>query len=648
MTDFVDPDAKPGFIDPDSLKNVRLNSGQVDTSEGAGFMPRLKASFISKPEDKVNYYKSVFGDENVQTKDGDVTWRHPGDKKWHPIDEKGLSWADLADFAGDVAPVLGMGVGGVLGAAGGLPGAVAGAAAGAGAGQLANETIASMLPGATATPLEKAGEVGKQALFGGASEGVLGLAKKITPKELINKWIANQIKKEGETNFAKESVRLQDATGIKLRASQETMNPDVALMEGFSERNPFGKTIFKKADIANQTAAQARLERLIGASGGQLDKPGMGQSIADTAGKVMDGLMDNRNKVGENFKLLDTAAGGKPMFDLGNFREYLKTEGEKMVSDGMSNTAKEYGARLLKSANQFDGPASARGLQDALAQYGDIAYGKAGKSLFRDLDSAADRRVAGGAYKALIKDLDITANQAGPNGIGKLLKDTRNNYKAASESIDAFQSTLIGKFLDAQGAKNYTDVAEWVVKQNPEAIRNTLKVLGKANPELQNDVVRSVLSDSLKAGMVDRPVPFDRELALKALPKDLEIRKALFENHVSENEIIDLFKVIERSTWKPQGQGIPQSPLHTLLNITTRAAAGNLAPAVTAVLAPRIIAQWATDPAQRVAFKAALMGTEATKERAMRFLISDLKTQIPQMMAYEAQKSANDATKRPQ
>lgn len=634
---------------------------QLDQSEGAPFMPRLKASFMSQPQDKLNFYKQTFGNENVQTnKDGEIIWRHPGDKKWHPVDEKGLSWADLADFAGDVAPTLGMGLGAVAGAASPVPGgAVMGAAGGAAAGNLVNQGIASMMPGATErSVMDRAKEAGIEGAIGGATEGAFGIAKAMLPKELINKWIAKQVNKEGETEFAKESVRLQDATGVKLRASQETMNPDIALMEGFAERNPFGKTIFKKADIANQTAAQARLDRLISSAGGQLDKPGLGQSIADTAGRVMSDMMDQRNKVGEGFKLLDTAAGGKPMFNLSNFRNYLLSEGEKFASDGMSESAKEYGKKLIQSANQFEGPASARGLQDALAQYGDIAYGRAGKSLFKDLDSAADRRVAGGAYKALMADLDAAANAGGyvgpngtmalPQGVARLLKATRDNYKASSDAIDSFKETAVGRFLDSQGAKNYTDVADWLVKQNPEAIRNTMKVLGQTNPEVQNDVVRSVLTNALQAGKVDKPVPFDREAALAALPKDPNVRKALLENHGSANDIEDLFKVIERSTWKPQGQGIPQSPLHTIMNVVMRAAGGDITPAAVSIASPRIIAQWATDPMQRQALRAALMGNDEAKKKGMRFLISDLKGKIPEMNVFQTIHDVRDNAQRAQ
>ncbi len=622
---------------------------EVDTSEGAGFMDRLKSAFLSKPEEKLGYYKSVYGPENVQTtSDGGIIWKHPGDKKWHPIDEKGLSWADLADFAGDVPSMVGMGVGGAVGAAAGPVGAVGGAAAGGAAGDLVKQGIASMMPGAQSRDVsDRLKEAAGEGAMAGATEATFGLAKALKPTELISKFLAKQASGP-ETNFAKESMRLQDATGIKMRASQESMNPDIALMEGFAARNPFGKTIFQKADIANQNVAETRLQRLLDQAGGELDKPGLGRSIADSAGVVMSNLMDARKAASDGFKLLDSSLSGKPIFDLSNFRSYLKGEGQRFAADGMSKNAQAYGEALLKEAEQFGGPASARGLQDALQRYGDIAYGKTGSKLFRDIDSSAERRVAGGAFKALQKDLDAAADfgsgVVGKNGeqplnqgMAKLLKGVRDNYSAATKNIDDFRGTVVAKMLDRDTGQNFTNVAEWLPKQNPEAIRNTMEVLGRANPEIQTDIVRSVLTDALKAGRVDAPVPFDRASALSALPKDLEARNALFGGHLKDGEIQDLFKAIERSTWKPPGQGIPSSPLATLLSAAKSALGGDFQHIGVAVLAPKLIAQWATDPTKRTALKAALMaGNGARQETARKVLVDRLKDQIGPVSTFQS------------
>lgn len=622
---------------------------KIDQSEGAGFIDRVKSGFLSKPEEKAAYFKSVYGPENVRTgEDGETLLRNPKSKNWHPIDEKGLSWADLADLVSDIPSMAGMGVGGVLGLAGGPVGAAAGAGAGAAAGNLVKQGIGAMMPGSQERDvLDRAKEAGIEGLVGAGTEATFGALKALKPTDVLSRYLAKKIENDGGKTFAKESQQLSNDTGISLRASQESQNPDIALMEGFASRNPFGKTIFEKAEVKNQDVAQKRLESLIAESGGQLDKPGFGQSIVDTAGLAMSNLIDARKKAGETFKLLDTAAGGKPIFQLNAFKDYLTDEGKRFMTPGMPENARKYGAELLKEAQQFpNGMTSARGMQDMLARYGDIAYGRTGSKLFKDLDSASERRVASGAFKALQQDLDRTANfgaaispdgvQPLPQGLARLLKATRDEYSSASKNISEFENNTIIKLLDKDNGQNFTNIGEWLPKQNPEAIRKTMALLEKTKPEIRDDVVRSALTDALNAGKVDAPIPFDMKKAMGSLPQSDAARKALFEGHIKSKEIEDLFQVIERASWKPPGQGLPQSPLHMLISSAKAMFGGNFANMGVGVLAPRLIAKWATDPEYRATLKIALTAKGARQEAAQKSLLESIRGRGAAIMNYES------------
>src|SRR5688572_19694249 len=90
---------------------------RADTESGAPFGVRAGASFKMTPEGKVDYLKHHYGDKNVLLDEkGNVFFREKPGARLKLFDEKDVSLADLADFAGDVPGVVLSTIGAISGA----------------------------------------------------------------------------------------------------------------------------------------------------------------------------------------------------------------------------------------------------------------------------------------------------------------------------------------------------------------------------------------------------------------------------------------------------------------------------------------------------------------------------------------------------
>ncbi len=151
-----------------------------DYETGAGGKIRSLVSFGETPEEKELILRKMVGEEGY-TKDskGRLALTEAGQvsQGMEPIgqnlilEEEGLSFRDVADFAGIAPETIGAVVGGILGAPGLVTGA-AGAAAGAGLGQAAEEGIESLL----GIQRQSLGEIGGDVLKEAALAGTLDFA----------------------------------------------------------------------------------------------------------------------------------------------------------------------------------------------------------------------------------------------------------------------------------------------------------------------------------------------------------------------------------------------------------------------------------------------------------------------------------------
>ena len=166
----------------DQLRSFRDQIGQqLQTATGApavsegesgvDFLDRAKLGFAVGDEGKTNILRSS-GYDPVRMSDGILGTRGK-DGVVRPVDEKGTSWGDLADFAGDIPGTAAGIAGGVLGAGAGmgigsLATGMAGGAAGSALGEEARQKIGQYLGSGEQDDLGKVLEAGA---WGAAGEG---------------------------------------------------------------------------------------------------------------------------------------------------------------------------------------------------------------------------------------------------------------------------------------------------------------------------------------------------------------------------------------------------------------------------------------------------------------------------------------------
>jgi len=168
----------PSFEDLIATTSTR-DERNFEYKTGADARLRAQLSFMETPEEKENLLKELVGEAGY-TKDpsGLLALTPEGQQargiepieKNLVIEEKGISFADIADIVGIVPETTGSIIGGILGAPGIVTGAL-GAAGGAAAGQLVEEGIESLL----GLQRQTAGQVAMDAATEAALAGSLDL-----------------------------------------------------------------------------------------------------------------------------------------------------------------------------------------------------------------------------------------------------------------------------------------------------------------------------------------------------------------------------------------------------------------------------------------------------------------------------------------
>jgi hypothetical protein len=530
------PQAQPLDVNRDTSA---LNLGQ-----------RFLKSFKTGDEGKMNYLKSIYGNDNVRPDPQDKSTfivRDPKTNKWQTTDPGGVGsghfWSDLpgdvADVGGDLAsgiasqPIaaVGAGLGSLLPFPGGAALGFAGGEALAGAvGSVGKQAVGHYaVPGKeNATTKERLTEValgaGGNVLGAGIGKGFGALINKFRPQKLLQEELQSGIKQATETSY-KEPVdqgfnMVDEALAGGRGGKQFDFAPNVQkrldLEKRISEVNgePFN---FSGSQIAGDPASLARARMLAQhpktqnlVAGFDLERSmdlakftnkTFDQALAlppDEAGKILGNAVEQQISNLKNarsaaakplYDAIDGLAGGQPVFSYRNFIETIDKEIASNKTLGAESVSKPT-INALNSAKEevLKRIESAGGNIDS-----PIATATEMLNTIKKYGKAAK------GSESVFKDMD-TAESRRISGqlYGALNKDMEesalnSNDSSIADAINTARQTYAEHSAAIDDVR--TNLAEKILKQSGNKSENIEKsIQDLASPSTSTDQVKKVMS----------------------------------------------------------------------------------------------------------------------------------------------------------
>ena len=245
----------------------------VDIRSGGPSSLRMRLSFQPDEKAKENILDKAIGKGNWRRdKEGNLIIRHGGKDKL--LDERGLSWGDLADFVGSMPEVAGGALGVAAAAAlglnpatwAGLLGTVAissfmSQAAGAG-GEEASRAVEGIPRSKTIASRRTAGTA-MELSMGFGTGTILKLLRK--GAGIISGPFSKGVRSEESQSVAEAATRMRgEKAKIDLSPAQITGSPTLARVEGMAEKIPGAGEPIKRAQQAQDEALRAYQTRVAG------------------------------------------------------------------------------------------------------------------------------------------------------------------------------------------------------------------------------------------------------------------------------------------------------------------------------------------------------------------------------------------------
>lgn len=589
----------------------------VNLEEGAPAWDRFLAGFKSGPEGRLNFYKKRYGEPNVRlSPGGEIEFYKPQTKQWHQVDEKGMSWADLADFGGDIPELLGMVAAPLMRgpqAAKTLTRIATSPGGGAAAGNIGRQMVGKSLPGEdqfSVGDVTKAGIGGELASLGSGPTQALARAR-INPAGMAEGWLSKRLREAGRTETAQEGRDLVQQTGFPLNLAEITDDPVVKTMLGFAHRSGFGQQLAREEMQAKEDAALAMFGRLLERLGGKeaFQNPSYAAAATQAARESLKSINDKMK--GIDYRFLQGPEGELANIPLTNRNAYLKAQADyyrSMRSPEHTPLAEELESLMAK------GPANARLVQQLLRESGEEGYGSLPAKEFPRLSALGGTKESRALWQATQQDLKAAAAQKSESGFpsaAERLLEARTKTGELMSQREALKRTPLLAFLESKNMlgdlmKGGKLPAEDAIvphllrgmrsgRFTPGEMANMGQLLATTNPEFQSKLAAAAIGDAIKAGFAKNPQRFDFQSAVKGLP-DMAYLRALVpdENPISVSHDLQLLmKAIQRH--EKFGLGIPQSPGHMGLSMASKLASGEfksfLKDVVGNILMPRGVAR---------------------------------------------------------
>ncbi len=528
----------------------------ADVNAGAPGLQRALASIKITPEGKVNYLKSVYGPRNALMWEGEMYYRPNEQSGWRKFDEEGFEWQDLADLLGpgiEVAP----------GMAAGMMSANPLVAAGVDtAGNLARQGISELVPGQENLNLmDRITNAGVSGILGGTSQlgvNAVGSALKAAWPQNIIKKIAG---KAMNTPEAERILQLGEKMNVPFSVDEITQHPGLQILSGALRRHPISAKVVQEADRAKLQGLLDYLQGVTGKISSGIGRSGetLGLDIRNAYENYLEDLVESRaREAGRNFKLASAESGRQRIFEPRNFMQAVDDMEKKLTTrlGGDATTSQIAAIKNLrnqiyettpsKTVTTFNpgtmqmevkelgkdvipGKVTVDELQRGLEIQGRGARGEG--AIFKDLDRAANKRVARRLFGALMKDLDDAIEQGVPGAAH--LKKARDLWRSYSNTLDEAEKGVLSTILNAEDGEQALDklLSNRVSKVQRQKMMN---MLNQFDPDLTRDIrsqaVGRILEMAEPSGgeLTPGSVPFSPKKFATKLNKSRDMLETLF------------------------------------------------------------------------------------------------------------------------
>lgn len=363
-------------------------------------------------------------------------------------------------------------------------------------------------------------QVGLGGALGAAAQPVMsGLGRVVemalpsnATKALLN--VASKREQAVNPEFAKESERLADETGVMFTPSQVTGSKPGQMAENAARQSIFSRGIANEGDRARINQLKDYYDKTIGGISQSDASPEIvGNQVRAATNNVIKGLQDWRDK---------TAAE-----DFGKVRSMAK--GAQLIEP------KEYGATLNALRDQFGGAPKSSDYARIDGALGDLLDGlksqadvgnlmktrrflsqvSAGQAnIAPDTARGAQKMVATQLLKAIDNDINASADRIGGD-LGGALKLANTRYGELSQQMDSVKASPLGKLLgqDVAGAMQAGEfntlapekVAERLYTMKPSELRTVRGLLEQDQPEAWQAIKAGYLQNAMEKAQMQAP-----------------------------------------------------------------------------------------------------------------------------------------------
>jgi hypothetical protein len=409
---------------------------------------------------------------------------------------------------------------------------------------------------------EKAKQAGTGAAFGGGVGGVLNMlgkgAQALMPQNLAGSVMNFLGRDSGSAAHAAEGEALAQRTGIDLRPSEVTGQPQQAMAENLARQSITSRNLAFQSD---QKVSQQWLDHINRTLDGISSQPGdmatVGQRVQGAVKNAVDDLTKRRDLLAnQEYGDIRTITKGAATIEPQNTNQLL----QQIVSDygnvgtpsadALANFAKKNLANvapmakltpaeqgfldMLQKVNPAqqqamlqkvaaadpqlaanvqqamggvaNATAPAQGNLDKLMQLRQFAS-KVASGQAKISGDNIDRRIGAQMLESIGSDLDA-ASQSLPGDVGAMLKQANSHFAEASGKIEGIQNSALGKlvgpeFVDAINGGTFNQipgatVVQKIASMQPEQLAMTKGILQNADPDVWQSVKRAYFEDAVQ------------------------------------------------------------------------------------------------------------------------------------------------------
>lgn len=392
---------------------------------------------------------------------------------------------------------------------------------------------------------EKAKQMGTGAAFGaGANVGLDALGRvveSINPRNVVAQF-ANKTADKVDEGFKREGREIVEKTGIELTPGAQTGSKPLTFLENRA-RQSFGTS--EKAFQVDRKISEQAVEYIDDLAtrmkGEVVDAEGMGNALRNAVKKSVNDILDSRDAIASknyglireslpngNFRTSNVVDEAKRILDeydgvSGSEALKIRNEMKRVIKDlkGSKVKVRDYDPMMNRPAEFQENNIDLSTALKNRSYFSRVSKGAA--NLFRDIQSAEQRRIGARLTQAIERDFDDLAETTG-NDVGELLREANKSYRQHMQSIDYIEKTAIGKMLGEDtvaplfGATGNSIAPEKVAQKflslKPSEMKAIKGVLDKHSPETVKTAKTFMLNNALEAAKRQAPSEGSRSYAL--------------------------------------------------------------------------------------------------------------------------------------